>query len=248
MEPSSETAVLKNVLKEIAHFSDNQVSAVSRSSEYRATLCLKKSVVDEQRVMPVSLLSIPQFGSEDEKIDEIIHTRCQVKSRGVLNSIVNIAEKGYRTYYYQACDDQKLEETTHIINNGRVEVLTSENRERMSMLARQLKVIYDLTPVMIGYNEGVSNQKPLRILVGLLGVTVSEDNKIISYLREFEKVGVKSIITMASPVASENRHTEKDIEQEYRDRKWMNSNPNSLVEMSSIKGALGRLVCRDCLL
>ena len=67
-------------------------------------------------------------------------------------------------------------------------------------MGRQLHGIYGLTPIMIGYTEGSYNKKGMKILVGILGITISDDNKIINFLNDFDRVGIKSVITVGKSI------------------------------------------------
>ena len=77
-------------------------------------------------------------------------------------------------------------------------------------MGRQLQGIYGLTPIMIGYREGSYNQKGMKILVAILGITISDDNKIINFLNEFDDVGIKSVITVEKSL-EESENEEKII-------------------------------------
>ena len=62
---------------------------------------------------------------------------------------------------------------SYVLCNGAIIPISEENRERMKLLARKISLVFDLTPVMLGYHNGSFNNKPLRTLLCMVGVAIS---------------------------------------------------------------------------
>lgn len=249
IKSNSGTGIFKNVFKEIVKINDengDECNLRERANDKKFSMKLSRFNEIEKNFL--GMMSVPNLTQDDDRIEEIIHNRCQIKYRGVMKDILKIAEKGYRTYYFQAVYEDKIEQCQQVVVNGKIELFSREQKDRVKMMAKQVQLIYGLTPIMIGYNEGSYNEKSMKIFVALLGITISENNKVITYLKEFENVGIRSMITMGKEVEIENFTLEEQIMHEYKERNWLTMAPNELHRMEDIKKKLGRLVCQDCLI
>jgi hypothetical protein len=102
--------------------------------------------------------------------------------RNILDSLVALTDRSIRTYYFLPYDLETLEKISYVVVNGEIEVFDADYKERMVMLVKKMKVLYGLTSIIVGYNEGSYNNEPLSTLVCILGVVISNTNAVINLL------------------------------------------------------------------
>lgn len=88
----------------------------------------------------------------------------------------------------------------------------------------------------------------MSFLFGAIGVELNQDSKIIEKLKNLQRIGIRSLMTVFKnnfEVMSELQKNQ--YEYDFRKRGWLNENQH-FCKLEEIKSIGGRVICRICLL